>query len=602
MSLKDIVFFYMEINKIKNIYDFVTSERTEYENPKGVELEDGWNWSMKEHIRRSYLYMNSQFLEDNSDRYLRPFRNIILPILNIQFRLEGFDVKDIELYVNNPDKYYKSLLVRKFHNKWALEEGIDTFIDEMVESYGTYGGVLVRKRAKNARPEVVDFRTLAFCNQTDILAYPFAIRHVFSPAQLRKASDKWGDGSYGATIDIETLISKAKQEDKKEIEVFEVHGVMPTEWLDDKETAKKDVNQVQVVSFYKDENSQEVGSCLFKHEEPDLPFKFLSRDEINGRALGRGGVEELFEPQQWTNKAEIATSEMLDSASKTIHWTDDRALKTKNLKNVKNSEILGLTPNTKLNQLDTQPRNLVAFNDSIERWWQHAQTVGSAPDPVMGETPTAGTPFKSYEAQQIEGKGMHKYRQGKLAVFMDEIYRDWILPHLAKEICNEQEFLEELSADEMEEVVDKVVTSKTNEFKKRMILGLQEINEDIIEMYKQEVRKDFVKKGNKRFFEILKDEMKDISLSVSTNIAGKQKNLALLTDKLVNVFRQFIATPQLRQDPEMVKLFNQILETSGLEPINFSPLPVAQPQTMPQQGGQPPMQTGGMMSGQSNQQ
>jgi hypothetical protein len=72
------------------------------------------------------------------------------------------------------------------------------------------------------------------------------------------------------------------------------------------------------------------------------------------------------------------------------------------------------------------------------------------------------------------------------------------------------------------------------------------------------------KQGSKKFFKILKDEMKDITISVFTNIAGKQKNLALLTDKLVGVFRQVVATPQILQDPMMVSMLNQIMESSGL--------------------------------------
>ena len=38
------------------------------------------------------------------------FFPFIIPILNIQFRTEGFDVKDIELYVDKPDEYFKSLV------------------------------------------------------------------------------------------------------------------------------------------------------------------------------------------------------------------------------------------------------------------------------------------------------------------------------------------------------------------------------------------------------------------------------------------------------------------------------------------------------------
>jgi uncharacterized membrane-anchored protein YjiN (DUF445 family) len=161
---------------------------------------------------------------------------------------------------------------------------------------------------------------------------------------------------------------------------------------------------------------------------------------------------------------------------------------------------------------------------------------------------------------------------------MDEIYRDWILPHLSSEIVKEQTFMQELSADEMQMVMEKVLTLEANDFKKRMILSMQDINEELVNDYKEQVKADFIKQGNKRFFQILRDEMKDISLSVSTNIAGKQKNLSLLTDKLVNVLRQYIATPQLRQDPEMTKLLNTILESSGLSPIMFSPsLVQAQP-------------------------
>ena len=563
------------MNNPLNIFDYITGEEVNYTKP--VDLEDGWGWSMKDHLRQSFLYLNSQFSTENENRLLRPFKNIVLPILNISFRTEGFDVKDIELYVDNPDEYYKSLLIRKYHQRWALENSIDTFIDEMVESYCTYGGVLVRKTNK-AKPEVIDLKSLAFCNQHNLVDYPFAIKHEMSFAELRREAKGRGWGGEGADVDIESLIDLVKKEDKNTVEIYEVHGSLPIEWLNDEEIvgeSEKDVNQLQIVAFYKKEDKSKQGVCLFKKQMPELPFKFLKRDEIKNRALGRGGVEELFDSQIWTNWNEVKITEMLDAAAKTLFFSDDLSFKSRNnLNSVNNNEVLSVQEGKKIGQLDTYPRNLAVFNDSLDRFWQHAQILGSAPDPVMGETPTSGTPFKLYEAQQIEGKGMHKYRQGKLAVFMDEIYRDWILPHFGKEIVKKQVFMQELSADEVQEVVEKVVIKKANDFKKRMILGLQEIDEQMVDMYKQKMREDWMKGGNKRFFEILKDEMRDISFSVMTNIAGKQKNLALITDKLTNVLRQVISTPQILQDPEMVKLFNQIMESSGLQPINFRPAPV----------------------------
>lgn len=567
---------------LNDVYSYIKREETNYQKP--IQLEDGWDWGMRDHLRRSFLYKNSQFEEDNLNRDLRPNKNIILAILNVEYRTEGFDVKDIELYVDNPDEYYKSFLVKKFHTKWALENEMDTFIDEVVESYTDYGGALVRNTNKN-RPEVVDLRTMAFCNQTNLLDYPFCIKHSFSPAQLRKM-DKWGQDAYGATISLDNLITLCK--DEKSIEVYELHGMLPSEWLNDnmREGEIFDTNQIQVVAFYKDSNRIEYGVTLFKYREPKLPFKFLKRDDIKGRALGRGGIEELFEAQVWTNWNEVKITEMLEAASKNVLLTDDPSFSAKHpsgLKNVTNNEVLEVSPAGKgVWQMDTYPRNIAVFNDAVARWQEHTQILGSASEGLLGDSPSSGTPFKLFEAQNIEAKGIHRYRQGKIATFIDEIYRDWVIPHISKQITTDNSFLAELSGDEMLEVADKVINHHTNRLIVEKILNGEMIDKEEVEAYKQTMKETFYK-SNKKFIKILAEDFKDKSLSVMTNIAGKQKNLALLTDKLVNVMRQFLATPQLRQDPEMVRLLNIILESSGMSPIMFgsaSPM-LMQPQQQP---------------------
>jgi len=569
-----------------NIFDYIEDQKIKYE--KEIELEDGWSWNMKRHLRISSLYLNSQFDENNENRDLRPNKNIILPILNVQFRTEGFDVKDIEIYVNNPDIFYKSLLIKKYHDKWALDKQIDRFIDRMVISYCVYGGVLVRNTGE-AKPEVINLKSIAFCNQRNILDNPFGISHKLSFAQLReKEKVGWGQDD----ISIEDLIELTKKEEKDEVEVIEVHGQLPKEWLDDEEIAsmedtEEDINQMQIVSFYTKEDNSKQGVVLFRKRMPKLPFKFLSRDEIEDRALGRGGVEELLEGQIWTNFSEQKVTEMLDGASKNLHWTDDPTFKAKNkLDDVENNEILKLGDGRKIQKIDTFPTNIVVFNDSINRWQEHTQILGAATDPLLGETPTAGTPFKLYEAQQIESKSMHRYRQGQIAAFMDEIYRDWVLPHLAKEVSKEQEFMSILSFEEMQNVVEAVVGKKVNQFKKNIILALRGVNsEDLVSAYENQIRNDLAKKGNKFFFKILQNEMKDIDLKAMTNIAGKQKNLALLTDKLVGVFRQYIELKSKGIDTtEVDSLLNTILESSGISPLmfNFSSAQIAQPQAQPQ--------------------
>ena len=363
------------------------------------------------------------------------------------------------------------------------------------------------------------------------------------------------------------------------IEIYEIHGVLPSNWLKEEEE-EKDAQQIQIVAFYKNEKDDKIGVTLFKHKEPKLPFKYLSRDKVSNRALGFGGVEELFEDQIWTNNTAIQKTEMLALASKIFYKTTDPSFKTRNnLSDKETGEVFTLQEGRDVSQLDTSPKSIGIFNDDLDRRELHAQKIGAASEGLLGETPSSGTPFKLFEAQTIEAKSMHIFRQGQIAVFVGEIYRDWILPHIAEEIINEQDFLSELSADEMQWVADRVIDKKVFEFQKEKILNGQEIISEETGQVKEKIRTQFLKGGNKRFIKIVKNEMRETKLNIMINIKGKQKNLALMTDKLVNLVRQFIATPQLRQDPEMLKLLNQIMESSGMSPIMLSPSPILSQQT-----------------------
>ncbi len=72
-------------------------------------------------------------------------------------------------------------------------------------------------------------------------------------------------------------------------------------------------------------------------------------------------------------------------------------------------------------------------------------------------------------------------------------------------------------------------------------------------------------------------------MSVYFNVAGKQKNLAGNASKLSNIIRQIIANPQgfvqAMQIPQVAKTFNQIMEASGLDQVNFGAMkaPVPSP-------------------------
>mgnify|MGYP003403508399 CR=1 FL=1 len=572
-----------------SIYDFIKEEEAGYELP--VQIIDGYEWSMKNHIKTTVLYKNSQFTTGKDDN--KPFKNIIRPILNLQYRAEGFDVKDIELFINSKDEYYKSFLIKKYHEKWARENGIDTFIDQLVESYVDFGGALV-KNVKGVRPEVVPLQSIAFADQTDLLSGPFAIKHYYNPAQLLEMEDLgWGKQSSGATGTLQDVIYLSSAYKKvgdeqvkttgKYIEVYEVHGNFPLSYLDPEGSTEKYSNQLHICTFYIDDKGKRNWITLFAGPERKPVFKLVLRDEIYGRALGLGGAEELFEPQVWINYDQIRMKQMLDEAAKIIYKTTDDAIAARNnTRNMSTGEILSLAEGKDIGQVDNYPRNVAVFEKNVSDWEAHAQMMGSANDAIMGESPTSGTPFKLQELVTAEGHSIHEYRKGKLATFVEEIYRDWILPQLGTEITKGKEFISELSLEELQSVSQSMIDNMVADNDKEAVLSGKVIPDDATkEAFKQKTREEFMKGGSKRFLKILDGEFKESEIDVYANVAGKQKNMAAMTDKLVNIFRTVVASPDVLSNPSMAKLFNEILESSGLSPMDFGSLQANKPE--PQQ-------------------
>jgi len=287
--------------------------------------------------------------------------------------------------------------------------------------------------------------------------------------------------------------------------------------------------------------------------------------------LGLGGAEELFEPQVWTNYDLIRMKGMLDAASKILYKTTDPNFVNRNkLDNTDNEEVLTLEEGRDIAQIDNFPRSLSLFDRSLAQWEQHAQQLASATEPLLGETPPSGTPFKSIERLVIEGKSMHEYRKSQISFFLDEVYKDWIIPHIAKEITKGTDFLADLDSEELSQVTKAIVNNRVNNFVKERVLNGELVFPEEIETQKNKVRQDFAQGGSKKYVKILAGEMKDAPLSVRVNIAGKQKDLSSVVDKFVNVFRQLIATPQILDDPRFAGLFNKILEASGISPFDFA--------------------------------
>jgi hypothetical protein len=594
----------------QNIFDYVVQEQTAYMLP--VTILDDLDFNMRDHIKKTIFYKNSRFFKKHSDE--KPFKNIIRPILNLQYRAEDIDVKDIVLYIDDKDKYYLSFLVKKYHDEvFTKENDLDTFFDELKEEKIDFGGALAKN--VNGKLEVIPLQSLAFCDQMDILSAPLGIKLFYNPSELLEMDDKgWGEPANGATHTLEEAVTLANAWKKDAqgtqsrttgnyIEVFEIHGVLPNRYLGEDNDKFSLQMQIIILDNTKRTKNGNKGVILYAKREKELPIKFVKRDRFYNRALGMGGAEELFGPQVWVNYGEIRMKEMLDAASKIILKTTDKGIVARHptgVKDMDNLEFLVVDERKDVEQLDTYPRNLVPFVQWEQAMEEHAKSTGSAYDPTMGKEPVSGTPFASLQLQVQQGLSLHEYRKGKYAKSVEEIYRDWIIPYIVKEIVKGQEFLASLDLEELQKIGDNLAIIETNNFKINYILdndGLAPTPE-MVQVFEQQSRDNFKKKGNKHFIKILKDEMKGLPVRISINIVGKQKNLGAMTEKIVNIFRFVFSNPQgfmqIMQMPGMAKAWNEIIEYSGLSPMDFSGIEKFQFAPPPQPVGQELLPAGAM--------
>lgn len=573
----------------QELYNYILAEETNFKTAK-VPVTGSVEWSMHNHIERCTNVANGWYHTGANDG-MRPYDDIVTPVKNVALRSEGFDVKDIVPYVNDIHNSYKSFLIKKYHPQWARKNELDTFIDELVESSVVYDLALI-KNVNNSRPEVVKLQQIAFADQTNVMSGPICLKHQYTVAELLENKGKWFDDRIDEAIimaEAEKSVTQANDQKAKTpgkyITVYELVGNLPEYWLEDGGDKYKYTPQRHFVCYYTSKDGSKNGITLFAGKDKPLSdsFKALVINSVYGRACGKSLIETLFEPQVWNNYSAIKIKKMLDSAVNVL-ITNSEELAGQNLNQLKDNTILKQEKDSTTVRLDGSLQNMTAFTNYQVRQENNARILGSASDAQLGTNPVSGTPFALQSLVVQQGQGLHEYRQGKIATFVaDVLYRDWILQYVVKDMNEGRKFSEELSFDELKEIADTIARNRTERKLAGMILDGKIVTEEMRQTMVASFTDEFIKGGNRGFFEILKGELDQIPVDVFVNIKGKQKYMAQNADKITNIIREVLRNPQaFQQVPGIAKVFNQLLEDSGLSPVDYSPVisPV-QPEAAP---------------------
>jgi hypothetical protein len=599
-----------------NIFSFVRDQRQNYQTKK-VKITNGYNYNQADTLNLIELYYNSQFSTGNLDSNGRekPFYNINKFRVNVATRATDLDVKDIKIESETSDDYVRSFLLTKENQVWMKEVNFGKFLNDLGHTRSKYGGVVIKKTEHDGKLQldVVPWKDL-ITDQTDILKGVVIERHFYTPSELMAMDGLWDnvkealDTAHSDKDDVNETNTTETPGDY--IEVFEIHGDLPDAYMkdladvtpDDWKTYSSQVHIIAGVDSYEaleDGGINEKGITLFKAKEKESPYKYLAWDQVPGRALGIGIVEDGFEAQVWTNDAVYKEKELVEIASKIIFQTPDKTIGSNVLTDLENGAIVNTKANMPLTQVNTVPTSLPEFKNLVNSWKDQLDRTNSTFAANIGEALPSGTPYRLGAILNQEGNSMFDYRRQEEGIFLQELYEDWILPHLVKRLKSKHTLAAEFSEDEMNAIDDAHIEQAL----KQHILDEREKGNLVLDVEgeRQRLKQQMMRTRNKRFIDIPKEYYEDLDCTISVITTNETRVKAAVIETLSNLLNILVANLGF-DHPMTKKVFNKIAEVSGA----FSPVELQmesnqptmnQPdQTgqsgqpgMPGQGPQPPM-------------
>lgn len=561
----------------KQLFKEVNEIIKSYENDT-IEIVDGLDYNQKRILDKVEYYWNSRYLNNQRDELgrIKPFYNISKFRTNVATRATDLDVKDIRVEADDPKDRVRSMLLNHEIYKWMKETNLSKTLNEFGHTRAKYGGALLKKTKKDGKLklEIVPWKNV-ITDQVNLMEGVIIERHYMSPVELAKKMDVWENVK--DAIELADEKDKNSKRTEEKVSIFEVHGEFEEEYLPKNvletlgiKEAKDDVyHRLMFIIAGKDEGKQVL---LYHEEEKELPYKYLAWDNVYGRALGVGLVEDGFEAQMWTNDAVIAEKNIMDLAGKVFIKTNAKTLGNNAISDMPNGMVIELNDGEDANLLNLLPSSMPQFQNLVDKWNQQYERATNTFEAVTGETLPANTPLGSVAIQSSQASSFFDYRREEAGIFWTEVFTEWVLPYIAKQINKEHILASDFSAEELAYIDENFSTYQANQMAKGAILSGRIITQEDLDQYVEFITQTLQKDGKRRYIDVPKDYFKDFEAKITIDPTGEKKNKQTALQSLDNVFVKIASNPTILQNPDLVKTLNQMLEISGLNYINFKPV------------------------------
>lgn len=568
-----------EIENIKRNYDKTITIMGG--NPEG----GGLIFSQKKVVRMIEFYTNSRYLMSQKDELGRekPFYNIVNAMCDVENAAKDIDTKDIQATSDDGEHYTEAFLLSKDIYEWMKATNFAKTLNDMRDMHTRYGSLLVKKWIeydedgkpilKIGMPEWKNTIT----DQRNIPKRPIIEIHYMTPMEILMKKGVWMDDKIDALIE---KYATDKALAGKDIPIYEVRGEFPVSFYkevmanSDDPITKEDKSDFTYQLYYfagtvseKPQTTDDLLSSdltpLYCENKTERVYKYLARKSRAGRGFGVGVVEEGEEAQVWTNDTVLKQYRAMEYTTKVVGQSASKKLKGRNmLTEVDDGQILEHEDNKPITALSLLPAGgLNQYAGLIDQWFSQFERATSAYAMQRGEVTTKNFRLQSMALQQ--SGAVFNDLQEDMGIFITEIFTDWIMPFLGKQLNTAHILSHQFSIEELNEIDKNFSTYYANSQAKKLILMGKIVSADQYQQMLQAATQVIGKTKTHRFLQVPKDYYKKFKAKITVNITGEQRNKAVALEALTNIMALYTKNPQIAQDPVLTQIFMKIVELSG---------------------------------------
>ena len=557
-------------------------------------------WSLYDTIEQIDAYINSKHISGETDHLGRekPFFNIVTAATNIWYRATDIDRKDIRLKTKRMSDILLTFIANIHLQDFMNKSNFGQFLNNWGRSLSKYGSSIIKfvERDGELHASVIPWNRLI----VDSVNFDSDItieKLYLSPSQLRR-NKSYDKKMVEALIDAQstrkTQDGVAIDNKSNYIEIYEIHGEMPLSWLTDNEEDDDEyVQQMQVISFVAcEEEGKEVNKdfTLFKAKESKHPYMITHLIEEDGRILGIGAVEHLFQAQWMTNHSQKLIKDQLDLASKLVFQTSDPNFVGQNiLTAIETGDILTHSPNQSLTQIANNSHDITSLQNFATVWNNQGKEITSTPDAISGATMPSGTAYRQVAVLNQEAHSLFEIMVENKSLALEQMLREFILPFIKKKMDTSEEISTSINSLGLYQIdkmyIDNQVAKIGNDLKKQTILSGKIFEGFNPEDIKSKLQDNLTSQGENRYFvpsdvsdTTWKELLNDFEWIPEVQISNENSNKEVIMTTLTTVL-QTIANRQGQPfSPQEQLLFNKILEETGVvSSIELNSMPKEQP-------------------------